>query len=60
VLNATLIAVADELAATADLARRKDGGEPVVLVRGAGRQVTTDDGPGASALIRSEQQDLFR
>jgi coenzyme F420-0:L-glutamate ligase/coenzyme F420-1:gamma-L-glutamate ligase len=60
VLNATLIAVADELAATADLARRKDGGEPVVLVRGAGRHVTADDGPGASALIRSEQQDLFR
>ncbi len=59
-LNATLIAVADELAATADLARRKDGGEPVVLVRGAGRHVTADDGPGASALIRSEQQDLFR
>ncbi len=60
VLSATLIAVADELAATADLARRKDGGEPVVLVRGAGRHVSADDGPGAAALIRAEHEDLFR
>ena len=40
VLRATLIAVADELAATADLARRKDGSQPAVVVRGAGRHVT--------------------
>jgi coenzyme F420-0:L-glutamate ligase/coenzyme F420-1:gamma-L-glutamate ligase len=59
-LNATLIAVADELAAAADLARRKDGGEPVVLVRGAGRHVRMRDGPGAAALIRAAELDLFR
>ncbi|MGO9750729.1 MAG: coenzyme F420-0:L-glutamate ligase [Solirubrobacteraceae bacterium] len=59
-LHGTLIAVADELAATADLARSKDGGEPVVLVRGAARHVTVADGPGAVALVRAEQQDLFR
>jgi coenzyme F420-0:L-glutamate ligase/coenzyme F420-1:gamma-L-glutamate ligase len=59
-LHGTLIAVADELAAAADLARRKDGGEPVVLVRGAARHVTVADGPGAVALLRAEQQDLFR
>jgi coenzyme F420-0:L-glutamate ligase/coenzyme F420-1:gamma-L-glutamate ligase len=59
-LHGTLIAVADELAATADLARRKDGGEPVVLVRGAARHVTVADGPGAAALLRAEQHDLFR
>lgn len=59
-LKATWIAVADELAAAADLARAKDGSEPVVIVRGAGRHVTRDDGPGATALIRPESRDLFR
>jgi len=59
-LHATLIAVADELAATADLARRKDGQQPAVLIRGAGRHVTEADGPGAVALIRAADQDLFR
>jgi coenzyme F420-0:L-glutamate ligase/coenzyme F420-1:gamma-L-glutamate ligase len=59
-LRATWIAVADELAAAADLARTKDGMQPVVLVRGAGRHVRPDDGPGAAALIRPEGEDLFR
>jgi coenzyme F420-0:L-glutamate ligase/coenzyme F420-1:gamma-L-glutamate ligase len=59
-LHATIIAVADELAAAADLARRKDGQQPAVLVRGAGRHVTAEDGPGATALIRPPAQDLFR
>jgi coenzyme F420-0:L-glutamate ligase/coenzyme F420-1:gamma-L-glutamate ligase len=59
-LTATWIAVADELAAAADLARSKDAAEPVVLVRGAGRHVIGDDGPGAAALLRPETQDLFR
>jgi coenzyme F420-0:L-glutamate ligase/coenzyme F420-1:gamma-L-glutamate ligase len=59
-LKATMIAVADELAATADLARAKDLSQPVVLVRGAGRYTTAEDGPGARALIRPEEQDLFR
>jgi coenzyme F420-0:L-glutamate ligase/coenzyme F420-1:gamma-L-glutamate ligase len=59
-LRATWIAVADELAAAADLARRKDGQQPVVLVRGAERWVTEEDGPGAVALIRPEGEDLFR
>jgi coenzyme F420-0:L-glutamate ligase/coenzyme F420-1:gamma-L-glutamate ligase len=59
-LRATWIAVADELAAAADLTRTKDSGEPVVLVRGAGRHVMADDGPGAAALRRPEAEDLFR
>ncbi len=59
-LKATMIAVADQLAATADLARAKDRSQPVVLVRGAGRHVTEADGPGAKAVIRPEGQDLFR
>jgi coenzyme F420-0:L-glutamate ligase / coenzyme F420-1:gamma-L-glutamate ligase len=59
-LHATQIAVADELAAAADLARTKDGSVPLVLVRGAGRHVSAEDGPGAAALIRPEAEDLFR
>ncbi|TML97134.1 MAG: coenzyme F420-0:L-glutamate ligase [Actinobacteria bacterium] len=59
-LRATWIAVADQLAAAADLARRKDGRQPVVLVRGAERHVMEVDGPGAAALIRPEAEDLFR
>lgn len=59
-LKATWIAVADELASAADLARTKDGRQPVVLVRGADRHVTAADGPGAAALIRPQSEDLFR
>ena len=60
-LQATAIAVADEAAAAADLARSgKDAGEPVVVVRGLERFVSADDGPGASALVRARADDLFR
>jgi coenzyme F420-0:L-glutamate ligase / coenzyme F420-1:gamma-L-glutamate ligase len=59
-LTATVIATADQLAAVADLARTKASGEPAVLLRGLERLVTRDDGPGASALRRPENEDLFR
>ncbi|HEY2650624.1 MAG TPA: coenzyme F420-0:L-glutamate ligase [Solirubrobacteraceae bacterium] len=59
-LRATVIAVADELAAAADLARAKDRSQPVVWIRDAGRYVTADGGPGAVALIRPKTNDLFR
>jgi coenzyme F420-0:L-glutamate ligase/coenzyme F420-1:gamma-L-glutamate ligase len=59
-LQATWIAVADELAAAADLARAKDASKPVVLIRGADRHVTVEDGPGAAAMIRPRAEDLFR
>jgi coenzyme F420-0:L-glutamate ligase/coenzyme F420-1:gamma-L-glutamate ligase len=59
-LRATWIAVADELAAAADLARTKDAGQPAVLISGAGRHVTAEDGPGAAALLRDDATDLFR
>lgn len=59
-LHATWIAVADELAAAADLARAKDGSQPVVVVRGAGRHVSKEDGPGVAAMIRPASEDLFR
>jgi coenzyme F420-0:L-glutamate ligase / coenzyme F420-1:gamma-L-glutamate ligase len=60
-LEATAIAVADEAAAAADLARGgKDAGEPVVVVSGLARFVSEDDGPGAAALVRARAEDLFR
>lgn len=59
-LAATLIAIADEAAAAADLVRSKDSRIPAVIVRGLGRFVTTDDGPGAAALRRPRADDLFR
>lgn len=59
-LEATVIAVADEAAAAADLARSKDSRIPAVIVRGLNRFVTTDDGPGAAAIRRPRDEDLFR
>ena len=59
-LSATVLAVADSVTAAADLVRTKDSSEPVVLVRGLERFVTHDDGPGAAALRRPREQDLFR
>jgi coenzyme F420-0:L-glutamate ligase/coenzyme F420-1:gamma-L-glutamate ligase len=59
-LEATLIAVADEAAAAADLVRDKASGIPVVIVRGLERFVSPDDGPGAAALRRPRDEDLFR
>jgi coenzyme F420-0:L-glutamate ligase / coenzyme F420-1:gamma-L-glutamate ligase len=59
-LRVTEIAIADAVAATADLARTKDSREPVVLVRGLERFVTEADGAGAAALRRPRAQDLFR
>jgi coenzyme F420-0:L-glutamate ligase/coenzyme F420-1:gamma-L-glutamate ligase len=59
-LQATLLALADAAAAAADLARAKDSREPVVLIEGLGRHVSEDDGPGAAALVRPLEEDLFR
>ncbi len=59
-LKATWIAIADEAAAAADLARTKDSGEPAVVVTGLERFVTDGDGPGAAALVRPPDEDLFR
>ena len=59
-LVATVIAVADEAAAAADLVRGKDTREPAVRLRGLERHVTGEDGPGAVALLRPAEDDLFR
>jgi coenzyme F420-0:L-glutamate ligase / coenzyme F420-1:gamma-L-glutamate ligase len=59
-LRATSIGIADAVAAAADLARTKVSREPAVLIRGLDRYVTAEDGPGAAALRRPREQDLFR
>ena len=43
-LSATWLALADALAATGELLRAKDSGEPVVIVEGLMRLVTDEDG----------------
>ncbi len=59
-LEATLIAIADEAAAAADLARSKDSNVPAVILRGLDRFVSAEDGLGAAALRRPRDEDLFR
>jgi coenzyme F420-0:L-glutamate ligase/coenzyme F420-1:gamma-L-glutamate ligase len=59
-LSATVIAIADEIAAAADLVRVKDSGVPAAIVRGLDRHVTAEAGPGAAALRRPPADDLFR
>jgi coenzyme F420-0:L-glutamate ligase/coenzyme F420-1:gamma-L-glutamate ligase len=59
-LRATWVALADQVAAAADLVRSKDSREPVVLVGGLERHVTAEDGAGAAALLRPPAEDLFR
>ena len=59
-LSATVTAVADEVAAARELVRGKSDGRPVAVVRGLDRWVTEDDGPGARALVRPAEADMFR
>ncbi len=60
VLEVTMAAVADEVAAAADLVKQKTTGVPVAIVRGLGTLVTDAAGPGATALIRPAEDDMFR
>lgn len=60
-LQATVIAVADSIAAMATLAMGEgDEGTPVALVRGGERWVVEEDGPGAGSGLRPPEQDMFR
>jgi coenzyme F420-0:L-glutamate ligase/coenzyme F420-1:gamma-L-glutamate ligase len=58
-LLVTLTAVADELAAAADLAKGKLAGRPVAVIRGLADLVTVDAGSAARDLIRSGPEDMF-
>jgi coenzyme F420-0:L-glutamate ligase/coenzyme F420-1:gamma-L-glutamate ligase len=59
-LSATHIALADELASAADLVRDKDSGVPGAIVTGLAHLVMPEDGPGARAIPRDPEDDLFR
>lgn len=56
-LEVTEIAVADELAAAADLVKGKLSGIPVAVIRGL--RPPADDGLGSAALRRSADEDMF-
>ena len=60
-LAVTAPAVADELAAAADLVKRKLDRRPAAVVRGMSGLVLPpgDHGPGAASLVRPESQDMF-
>ncbi|PJJ71697.1 coenzyme F420-0:L-glutamate ligase/coenzyme F420-1:gamma-L-glutamate ligase [Diaminobutyricimonas aerilata] len=59
-LDVTAPAVADEIAAVADLVKGKASGRPVAVVRGLGHLVGPVDLPGARALVRTGENDMFR
>jgi coenzyme F420-0:L-glutamate ligase/coenzyme F420-1:gamma-L-glutamate ligase len=59
-LAATEIAVADQVAAAADLVRDKDSSAPAAVVSGLGDLVSAEDGPGAKSMQRPSSEDLFR
>ena len=58
-LEMTIVAVADEIAAASELVRPKDSLTPFAIVRGLGHLLTQDHGPGARAVIRPTDEDLF-
>jgi coenzyme F420-0:L-glutamate ligase / coenzyme F420-1:gamma-L-glutamate ligase len=57
-LSVTAMAVGDELAAAADLAKGKLGRRPVAVIRGLESLVVEDDANAAS-LVRPSESDLF-
>jgi coenzyme F420-0:L-glutamate ligase / coenzyme F420-1:gamma-L-glutamate ligase len=60
ILEVTVAAVADEIAAAGDLVKGKASQVPVAVVRGLASLVTEEDGPGAQVLVRPADDDMFR
>jgi coenzyme F420-0:L-glutamate ligase/coenzyme F420-1:gamma-L-glutamate ligase len=60
VLDQTVTAVADEVAAAADLVKGKLAGRPVAVVRGLAARLTSEPGGGGAALVRPAAEDMFR
>jgi coenzyme F420-0:L-glutamate ligase/coenzyme F420-1:gamma-L-glutamate ligase len=60
-LKVTAPAIADELASAADLVKGKTSGRPLAVVRGLRARVLPPGrhGPGATALLRGREADLF-
>jgi coenzyme F420-0:L-glutamate ligase/coenzyme F420-1:gamma-L-glutamate ligase len=59
-LEQTITAIADEIASAADLVKGKLTRTPVAVVRGLDAYVSRADGPGAKALVRPPDEDMFR
>ncbi len=59
-LDVTMPCVADELAAATDLVKGKASGFPVAVVSGLPHLVGDLDLPGARAIVRPHDRDLFR
>lgn len=57
-MHATVVAVADQIASTAELASGKTSGRPLVLVRGA--HLPTGDGSVAGDVVMDHASDMFR
>jgi coenzyme F420-0:L-glutamate ligase/coenzyme F420-1:gamma-L-glutamate ligase len=58
-LRLTEHAIADELAAAGELVKGKLDGVPVAVVRGVDPKLLVDDAPGATALVRPAEEDMF-
>ncbi|MCM3819808.1 coenzyme F420-0:L-glutamate ligase [Streptomyces sp. DR3-1] len=59
-LHATVIALADELAAAGDLVKGKSEGLPVAVVSGLSALVGGEERAGARELVRGAADDMFR
>ena len=58
-LEMTVIAIADEIAAAADLVKGKLSDCPVAVVRGLGSYVSSDSTAAATDLVRPLEDDMF-
>ena len=59
-MDATISAVADEIAGAANLVLSKTSRRPVAVVHGMGHLIRPISEPGARSLIRPAEDDLFR
>jgi coenzyme F420-0:L-glutamate ligase / coenzyme F420-1:gamma-L-glutamate ligase len=59
-LEASITAVADEIASASELVRAKSARVPVAILRGLSHLTTTEDGPGIAPLLRGAESDWFR
>jgi F420-0:gamma-glutamyl ligase len=57
-MQATIVAVADQIASTAELASGKTSGRPLVLVRGAA--LPPGDGTVVGDVVMDRASDMFR
>ncbi|WP_431887413.1 coenzyme F420-0:L-glutamate ligase [Nocardiopsis alba] len=59
-MEATINAIADEVAGAGELVKGKTSAIPVAVISGLGDLVTEEDGPGAAEIVRPADEDMFR